>query len=36
MSSFEQSPRITPVLWFDANAGEAVNFYLSVFKNAVG
>ncbi|MGB8323403.1 MAG: VOC family protein [Candidatus Acidiferrum sp.] len=34
MSSFEQSPRITPFLWFDANADEAVNFYLSIFKNS--
>jgi predicted 3-demethylubiquinone-9 3-methyltransferase (glyoxalase superfamily) len=34
MSSFEKSSRITPFLWFDANADEAVNFYLSVFKNS--
>ncbi len=34
MSSLENSPRITPFLWFDANAEEAVNFYLSVFKNS--
>ena len=27
-------PRITPFLWFDSNAEEAVNFYLSVFKNS--
>ena len=27
-------PKITPFLWFDANAEEAVNFYLSVFKNS--
>jgi predicted 3-demethylubiquinone-9 3-methyltransferase (glyoxalase superfamily) len=26
--------KITPYLWFDGNAEEAVNFYLSVFKNA--
>jgi predicted 3-demethylubiquinone-9 3-methyltransferase (glyoxalase superfamily) len=26
--------RITPFLWFDTNAEEAVAFYLSVFKNA--
>ena len=26
--------RITPFLWFDHNAEEAANFYLSVFKNA--
>lgn len=25
---------ITPCLWFDDNAEEAVNFYLSVFKNS--
>lgn len=30
----EKSPRITPFLWFDSNADEAVNFYLSVFKNS--
>jgi predicted 3-demethylubiquinone-9 3-methyltransferase (glyoxalase superfamily) len=27
-------PRITPFLWFDANAEQAVDFYLSVFKNS--
>ena len=26
--------RITPFLWFDANAEEAVNFYTSVFKSS--
>ncbi len=26
--------KITPFLWFDANAEEAVNFYLSIFKNS--
>ncbi|HUQ97336.1 MAG TPA: VOC family protein [Chitinophagaceae bacterium] len=26
--------RITPFLWFDGNAEEAVNFYVSIFKNA--
>ena len=26
--------KITPFLWFDKNAEEAVNFYLSVFKNS--
>jgi len=25
---------ITPFLWFDGNAEEAVNFYTSIFKNA--
>jgi predicted 3-demethylubiquinone-9 3-methyltransferase (glyoxalase superfamily) len=34
MSALENSPRITPFLWFDSNAEEAVNFYLSVFKNS--
>jgi predicted 3-demethylubiquinone-9 3-methyltransferase (glyoxalase superfamily) len=28
------TPRITPFLWFDGNAEEAMNFYLSVFKNS--
>lgn len=27
-------PRITPFLWFDDNAEEAANFYVSVFKNS--
>ena len=26
--------KITPFLWFDANAEEAANFYLSVFSNS--
>jgi predicted 3-demethylubiquinone-9 3-methyltransferase (glyoxalase superfamily) len=26
--------RITPFLWFDGNAEEAMNFYVSVFPNA--
>ncbi len=26
--------RITPFLWFDANAEEAVEFYFGIFKNA--
>ncbi|MGD0731214.1 MAG: VOC family protein [Terracidiphilus sp.] len=34
MSAFEKFPRITPFLWFDSNAEEAVEFYLSVFKNS--
>jgi predicted 3-demethylubiquinone-9 3-methyltransferase (glyoxalase superfamily) len=34
MGAFESSPRITPFLWFNANAEEAVNFYLTVFKNS--
>ncbi|MGZ5001179.1 MAG: VOC family protein [Methylomonas sp.] len=27
-------PKITPFLWFDYQAEEAMNFYVSVFKNA--
>ena len=34
MSSLENASRITPFLWFDANAEEAVDFYMSVFKNS--
>lgn len=34
MSVFQSFPRITPFLWFDSNAEEAVNFYLTVFKNS--
>ena len=34
MSTMEKPSRITPFLWFDSNADEAVNFYLSVFKNS--
>jgi predicted 3-demethylubiquinone-9 3-methyltransferase (glyoxalase superfamily) len=26
--------KITPYLWFDDNAEEAVNFYISIFKNS--
>ena len=26
--------KITPFLWFNNNAEEAMNFYISVFKNA--
>ncbi len=26
--------KITPCLWFDSNAEEAANFYISVFKNS--
>lgn len=28
------NPRITPFLWFDNNAEEAVEFYLSIFPNS--
>ena len=34
MNALESSPRITPFLWFDKNAEEAVNFYISVFQNS--
>jgi predicted 3-demethylubiquinone-9 3-methyltransferase (glyoxalase superfamily) len=34
MSALQDYPRITPFLWFDSNAEEAVEFYLSVFKNS--
>lgn len=30
----ENNQKITPFLWFDKNAEEAVNFYVSVFKNS--
>ncbi|MBV8902243.1 MAG: VOC family protein [Acidobacteriia bacterium] len=34
MSAFENYPLITPFLWFDANAEEAVDFYLGIFPNS--
>jgi predicted 3-demethylubiquinone-9 3-methyltransferase (glyoxalase superfamily) len=34
MSTLQDFPRVTPFLWFDSNAEEAVDFYLSVFKNS--
>lgn len=34
MGALEKFPRITPFLWFDSNAEEAVEFYLTVFKNS--
>jgi predicted 3-demethylubiquinone-9 3-methyltransferase (glyoxalase superfamily) len=34
MGALEKSSRITPFLWFDSNAEEAVEFYISVFKNS--
>jgi predicted 3-demethylubiquinone-9 3-methyltransferase (glyoxalase superfamily) len=34
MSALQDFPRITPFLWFDSNAEEAVAFYMSVFKNS--
>ena len=34
MSAFANSSRITPFLWFDANAEEAVEFYCGIFPNS--
>lgn len=34
MTSFVDYPRITPFLWFDKNAEEAVDFYLSIFRSS--
>jgi predicted 3-demethylubiquinone-9 3-methyltransferase (glyoxalase superfamily) len=34
MSALESFSRITPFLWFDSNAEEAVDFYLTIFKNS--
>jgi len=34
MSALQNFPRVTPFLWFDSNAEEAVDFYLTVFKNS--
>jgi len=34
MALFENNPRITPFLWFDSNAEEAVEFYLTIFENS--
>jgi len=34
MSALEKFPRITPFLWFDGNAEEAVDFYVGIFKNS--
>lgn len=34
MSGFENYPRISPFLWFDSNAEEAVEFYVGIFKNS--
>ncbi|HXA76255.1 MAG TPA: VOC family protein [Candidatus Acidoferrales bacterium] len=34
MGALEKFSRITPFLWFDSNAEEAVEFYLTVFKNS--
>jgi len=34
MSAFQDFPRITPFLWFDTNAEEAAEFYVTVFPNS--
>jgi predicted 3-demethylubiquinone-9 3-methyltransferase (glyoxalase superfamily) len=34
MSTFAEFPRISPFLWFNANAAEAVEFYMSIFPNS--
>ena len=34
MSAFDTFPRVTPFLWFNQNAEEAVEFYVSIFKNS--
>jgi predicted 3-demethylubiquinone-9 3-methyltransferase (glyoxalase superfamily) len=34
MSALENFPRITPFLWFDSNAEEAVDFYIGIFRNS--
>jgi predicted 3-demethylubiquinone-9 3-methyltransferase (glyoxalase superfamily) len=34
MSISKRAQKITPFLWFDNNAEEAMNFYTSIFKNS--
>jgi predicted 3-demethylubiquinone-9 3-methyltransferase (glyoxalase superfamily) len=34
MSTLQTQPRITPFLWFDSNAEEAVAFYTGIFPNS--
>jgi predicted 3-demethylubiquinone-9 3-methyltransferase (glyoxalase superfamily) len=34
MSMFSDAPRITPFLWFEKNAEEAVDFYCGIFPNS--
>ena len=34
MSTVTNGPAITPFLWFDGNAEEAADFYISVFPNS--
>jgi len=34
MSQLEGAPRISPFLWFDGQAAEAAEFYISIFPNS--
>ena len=34
MAALESFPRVTPFLWFDAEAEEAVDFYVRIFPNS--
>lgn len=34
MSALQNYPRVSPFLWFDSNAEEAVEFYVSIFENS--
>jgi predicted 3-demethylubiquinone-9 3-methyltransferase (glyoxalase superfamily) len=34
MSALQDFPRVTPFLWFDSNAEEAVDFYVAVFPHS--
>jgi predicted 3-demethylubiquinone-9 3-methyltransferase (glyoxalase superfamily) len=34
MTDVKANSQITPFLWFDKNAEEAVDFYISIFKNS--
>lgn len=34
MDEMDRTPRITPSLWFDTNAEEAINLYITVFNAA--
>lgn len=34
MTTIKNQQKITPFLWFNNNAEEAANFYISIFKNA--
>lgn len=34
MDTLDSSPKISPFLWFENNAEDAVDFYLGVFRNS--